>query len=90
VCALTHLTPLQVKTVDTTVDPVQIHDLFTLKCPGTSWGKDQITHLEFTVEDSVPGRLNGDCGFFKQSNDGICPDYLIVREAFFPLSLCAS
>jgi len=66
-----------VKTVDTTVDPIQIHDLFTLKCPGGSKGKDQITHLEFTVEDGVPGRLNGDCGFFKQSKDGVCPDYLI-------------
>lgn len=65
-----------VKTVDTTVDPVQIHDLFTLKCPAPN-GKDQITHLEFLVNDTVPGSLSGDCSFFKQSVDGTCPDYLI-------------
>ena len=68
-----------VKTVDTTTSETKIHDLFSLKCPlEEKLQKDQVIHLDFTVDDNLPGHLVGTtCKFFKQAADGICPDYLI-------------
>ncbi|GMH91261.1 hypothetical protein TrVE_jg6787 [Triparma verrucosa] len=66
-----------VKTIDTETNPPSINDLFTLKCPAGSNGKDQITHLFFntTEEDGV---LSGECSFFEPfSGNDVCPDYLI-------------
>ena len=66
-----------VKTVHTDTEPPSIDDLFTLKCPAGSNGKDQITHLKFNAT-SDPGRLDGLCSFFEPlSGNDVCPDYLV-------------
>ena len=65
-----------VKTVSTDTKPSSINDLFTLKCPAASYGKDQITHLFFNESDT-PGLLLGDCSFFSVAGTKVCPDYVI-------------
>ena len=76
---LTHhvRSPSRIQTIDATTTPTSINDLFTLKCPAGTNGKDQITHLFFN-ETEAPGRLDGKCSFFSPlSGSDVCPDYLI-------------
>lgn len=65
-----------VKTVSTETEPATIADLFTLKCPVGSNGKDRIAHLSFEAT-GTPGVLSGECSYFAPFGTTVCPDYVL-------------